>query len=274
MKDFKTFLSESNAEEFRKKFDTIVNSPEFKRLSASQSIGRDNPTENPWQLTGHNSDVGVKGTSPEIEAMKEKVFGKRQGNSHLWWYHQDHGLITHPAIGDLTHRDVESASEWDLKRNNADVSVVKKIAPEKPGIIDSIRTYFGSAPEVPAWITAKNKILAKGRIENHEGGGGLISYTPGEEVETTGLNQSRRSVDSGIVRTLSRKFSKHQIHDGRGNLIENTKHKKILSETIRKTGDDYTIYSKKGKSLGKYDSKNAAVKRLKQIEWFKRHRSY
>jgi hypothetical protein len=56
-------------------------------------------------------------------------------------------------------------------------------------------------------------------------------------------------------------------------ILEN-KHKKILSETIRKTGDEYTIYSEKGKKLGKYDSKNAAVKRLKQIEWFKRHRSY
>lgn len=50
--------------------------------------------------------------------------------------------------------------------------------------------------------------------------------------------------------------------------------KRILSETIRKTGDDYTIYSEKGKKLGKYDSKAAAVKRLKQIEWFKRHRNY
>jgi hypothetical protein len=50
--------------------------------------------------------------------------------------------------------------------------------------------------------------------------------------------------------------------------------KKFLSETIRKTGDDYTIYSKKGKKLGKYDNKEAAEKRLKQIEWFKRHRNY
>lgn len=50
--------------------------------------------------------------------------------------------------------------------------------------------------------------------------------------------------------------------------------KRILSETIRKTGDDYTIYSKKGKRLGKYGSKEAALKRLKQIEWFKKHRNY
>lgn len=50
--------------------------------------------------------------------------------------------------------------------------------------------------------------------------------------------------------------------------------KRILSETIHKTGDEYTILSKKGKKLGSYKSKEAAVKRLKQIEWFKRHRNY
>ena len=48
--------------------------------------------------------------------------------------------------------------------------------------------------------------------------------------------------------------------------------KKILSETIRKSGDEYTILSKKGKKLGKYKNKEAAEKRLKQIEWFKRHK--
>jgi hypothetical protein len=50
------------------------------------------------------------------------------------------------------------------------------------------------------------------------------------------------------------------------------KFKGILNETIRKTGDEYTIFSKKGKKLGEYDSKAAAVKRLRQIEWFKRHK--
>jgi hypothetical protein len=48
--------------------------------------------------------------------------------------------------------------------------------------------------------------------------------------------------------------------------------KEILSETIRKTGSEYTILSKKGKKLGKYKNKEAAMKRLKQIEWFKRHK--
>jgi hypothetical protein len=48
--------------------------------------------------------------------------------------------------------------------------------------------------------------------------------------------------------------------------------KKLLSETIRKVGDEYTILSKKGKRLGKYGSREAALKRLRQIEWFKRHK--
>lgn len=50
--------------------------------------------------------------------------------------------------------------------------------------------------------------------------------------------------------------------------------KQILKETIIKQGENYTIKSKKGKILGKYENRKAAIKRLKQIEWFKRHRSY
>ena len=48
--------------------------------------------------------------------------------------------------------------------------------------------------------------------------------------------------------------------------------KDILKETIVKQGNDYAILSKKGKSLGKYGSREAALKRLRQIEWFKRHK--
>ena len=50
--------------------------------------------------------------------------------------------------------------------------------------------------------------------------------------------------------------------------------KQILKETIIKQGENYTIKSKKGKILGKYENRKAAIKRLEQIEWFKRHRSY
>lgn len=43
-----------------------------------------------------------------------------------------------------------------------------------------------------------------------------------------------------------------------------------LSETIRKQGDKYVIYSKSGdKKLGTYTSRKAAEKRLRQIEYFK-----
>jgi len=41
---------------------------------------------------------------------------------------------------------------------------------------------------------------------------------------------------------------------------------------IRKTGGGFTIYSHKGKKLSRtYKSKKAAVKRLRQIEYFKHH---
>jgi len=43
----------------------------------------------------------------------------------------------------------------------------------------------------------------------------------------------------------------------------------LFNETIRKEGDKYVVRSKKGKSMGKYDSKSAAEKRLRQVEMFK-----
>ena len=42
-----------------------------------------------------------------------------------------------------------------------------------------------------------------------------------------------------------------------------------LTETIRKTGSQYTVYSKKGKRMGTYPSKKQAKERLRQIEYFK-----
>lgn len=38
---------------------------------------------------------------------------------------------------------------------------------------------------------------------------------------------------------------------------------------IRKTKGGYKVVSKKGKSLGKYKSKKGALKRLRQVEFFK-----
>lgn len=47
-----------------------------------------------------------------------------------------------------------------------------------------------------------------------------------------------------------------------------------LTETIRKQGDKYVIYSKDGKKkLGTYNSRKAAEKRLGQIEYFKHNES-
>jgi len=42
-----------------------------------------------------------------------------------------------------------------------------------------------------------------------------------------------------------------------------------VAESIRKTGSQYTVYSKKGKRMGTYPSKKQAKKRLQQIEYFK-----
>jgi len=44
-----------------------------------------------------------------------------------------------------------------------------------------------------------------------------------------------------------------------------------ITETISHEGNKYIIRSKKGKPLGEYPTKDEAVKRLRQIEWFKRH---
>jgi hypothetical protein len=44
---------------------------------------------------------------------------------------------------------------------------------------------------------------------------------------------------------------------------------KTILEFIRKSGSGYKVVSHKGKSLGKYKTKKAASKRLRQIEYFK-----
>lgn len=42
-----------------------------------------------------------------------------------------------------------------------------------------------------------------------------------------------------------------------------------LNFYIRRVGGKYTVFSEKGKHLGSYPSKAAAVKRLRQIEYWK-----
>jgi hypothetical protein len=61
------------------------------------------------------------------------------------------------------------------------------------------------------------------------------------------------------------------LEDGCGVLVNEEKEKSpcMVVNTIRKVGNKYVIFSKKGKRLGEYDSEAAAKKRLKQIEYFK-----
>mgnify|MGYP001605333500 CR=1 FL=1 len=42
---------------------------------------------------------------------------------------------------------------------------------------------------------------------------------------------------------------------------------------VRKEGKKYVVRSKSGKNLGKLSSKSAALKRLRQVEMFRRMRS-
>lgn len=43
----------------------------------------------------------------------------------------------------------------------------------------------------------------------------------------------------------------------------------FLLEYIKKEGNMFVVRSEKGKNLGKFASKSAAAKRLRQIEYFK-----
>jgi hypothetical protein len=45
-----------------------------------------------------------------------------------------------------------------------------------------------------------------------------------------------------------------------------------MNETIVKKGSKYEVQSKTGKNLGQSDTKAGAVKRLGQVEWFKKHK--
>jgi hypothetical protein len=161
--------------EFADKFNQVLHS---KVTSNLRGGNRD------WRLIGHNPGVRY-GTSKAIEAMKEKVFGKRRkGTSDLLFMHKQHGIITHPAIGDTTHHDVLDGG--GSKRKG--VKVNKKIAVK----------------------VREDDIIGQGRIEHHEGGGGIISY-----------DHRGMSPQSSAIRTIARAYPKYKIHDGQGNLLEN-----------------------------------------------------
>ena len=191
MKSFKTYISEAVATrkkptraektEFADKFDQVVYSKPFTDLQDKRYLHK-------WHITGHNP--GAKhGTNKAIEAVKEKVFGKRRkGTSDLLWMHHKHGLITHPAIGDVTHGDVQDHLGYGQRKG---IRVNKKIkAKVKEGGLGAI--------------------IGQGRIEHHEGGGGLISY-----------HHAGGMPKEAAIRTIARAYPKYKIHDGHGNLLEN-----------------------------------------------------
>lgn len=190
MKSFKRYISEAVAtrrkkptraekNEFADKFDKVIYSKPFGDLQHKRYLHK-------WHITGHNP--GTKhGTNKAIEAVKEKVFGKRRkGTSDLMWMHHQHGLVTHPAIGDVTHMDVQ-----DNYRPRKGIKVNKKI-------------------QAKVMQGGSGGILGRGRIEHHEGGGGIISYSHG------GIGSR-----AAAVRTIARAYPKYKIHDGQGNLLEN-----------------------------------------------------
>lgn len=188
MKSFKRYISEAVAtrkkptraekNEFADKFDQVLYSKPFTDLQDKRYLHK-------WHITGHNP--GTKhGTNKAIEATKERVFGKRRkGTSDLLWMHHKHGLVTHPAIGDVTHSDVQ-----DNYRPRKGIKVNKKI-------------------QAKVMEGGSGGILGRGRIEHHEGGGGIISYSHG------GVGSR-----AAAVRTIARAYPKYKIHDGHGNLLE------------------------------------------------------
>ena len=188
MKSFKRYISEAVAtrkkptraekNEFADKFDKVVYSKAFGDLQHKRYLHK-------WHITGHNPGT-QHGTNKAIEAEKERVFGKRRkGTSDLLWMHHKHGLVTHPAIGDVTHMDVQ-----DNYRPRKGIKVNKKI-------------------QAKVMEGGSGGILGRGRIEHHEGGGGIISYSHG------GIGSR-----AAAVRTIARAYPKYKIHDGQGNLLE------------------------------------------------------
>lgn len=189
MKTYEQFIAEATAVAKRKN-PTAKQKAEFARKFHKVA---DSTNFSSWKLTGHNPNV-KHGTSKAVEAMKEKVFGKRRkGTSDLLFLHHKHGIITHPAVGDVTHSDVT--------------------AHDAPGL--GIRSTQRKGIKVNKKIQAKVKeggigaIVGQGRVEHHEGGGGVISYSH------EGITPK-----SAAVRTIARAYPKYKIHDGHGNLLE------------------------------------------------------
>jgi hypothetical protein len=198
MKTYRDFITEAatakakSKKNFKKKWNKLLDSPAWQKAP-------DNVAQ--WHLTGHNADAR-HGSTKEVEKTKEKIFGKRKGNSHLFWIHSHHGLITHPAHGDIVHNDVELSPRKGIK---VDKNIRKKVK-DTSGLI-----------------------VGLGRIEHHEGGGGMISY-----------GHIGGSTRSAAVRTIARAYPKHKIHDGHGNEL----HENQIQEAYISKAKDGWIHSR------------------------------
>ena len=197
MKTYEQFIAEATAvatkkkihdghgnlleSDMKKKWGELLASPAWKKAPENMSQ---------WQLTGHNPGT-KRGTTHEIEATKERIFGKRKGNTELMWLHSTHGIVTHPALGDTSHSDIDGPA-WNPKhKKRKGINVDKNI--QKQVNDGGVGSHWGL-----------------GRIEHHEGGGGIISYH-----HRGGIPKS------SAVRMISRAYPKYRIHDGQGNLLEN-----------------------------------------------------
>jgi hypothetical protein len=137
-----------------------------------------------WILTGHDSDESL--SSETIRKAKDKVFGKRQGDSHLLFFHRHHGIVTHPAVGQVTHQDIHANPRH-------------------------LRQHINQGVRARVSGMEKADVMAQGRIEHHKRGGGMISVA-GRSPEGDDA-----PVHPSVIRSLRRAYPKHFIHDGHGN---------------------------------------------------------
>ena len=103
----------------------------------------------------------------------------------------------------MTHSDIEEDPSLNspMMRNNIDLSVHEK-------------------------VKNKSGIFARGRIENHEGGGGIIS-----------LAGRIKEPPSWVIRTVRRQYLSHIIHDGYGNEYIKENNMITFKQYIAEIGD-------------------------------------
>jgi hypothetical protein len=189
MKTYRDFITEATAVVKAKK-PPLSYTDKFKKLRGILAKSNDTWAQvvsgknRGWSLTGHDTDSTL--SNETIRKAKDRVFGKRQGDSHILFFHRHHGIVTHPAIGDLTHQDIHTNAKH--LRHHIDQNVRAKVTGME-----------------------KADLIGQGRIEHHKNGGGMISIV--------GRNHKgdEAPVHPSVLRTLRRAYPKHFIHDGHGN---------------------------------------------------------